>query len=219
MIGYRLDMALKNAHEHASQPMQSPVNWGLLGLIIERPSYAYELARRFERVYEGALSLSSVSHIYMALPALLERDLIEEVGGEPGARRARRRYRATELGRDEHAHWVVRQVAEERRRQQVLVTQLGTVAHERERALRLLDAYEQACLREMVAAPPADAPTAGTTGLVRRLLGEETRLGVAAKLRWVQYARSQLLAFAPLAAAQLGESSGRSATGAGEATE
>lgn len=185
--------------------MQSPVNWALLGLIIERPSYAYELAQRFERVYEGALSLSSVSHIYMALPALLDRNLIEEIGGESGARRARRRYQATELGRDEHARWVIRQVAEERRRQQVLVTQLGTIAHEHTRALELLDAYEQACLREMAAAPPADPQTAGTTGLVRRLLGEETRLGVAAKLRWVQYARSELLAFAPLTMAQASE--------------
>jgi DNA-binding PadR family transcriptional regulator len=194
-------MALRNARDASSQPMQSPVNWALLGLIIERPSYAYELARRFERVYEGALSLSSVSHIYMALPALLERELIEEIDGEPGGRRSRRRYRATELGCDEHARWVVRQVAEERRRQRVLVTQLGTVAHEGRRALELLDAYEQACLREMVAAPPGDARTAGTTGLVRRLLDEEARLGVAAKLRWVQYARSELLTFAQSAAA------------------
>lgn len=190
--------------------MQSPVNWALLGLIIERPSYAYELARRFERVYDGALSLSSVSHIYMALPALLERELIEEIDREPGARRSRRRYRATDLGHDEHARWVVRQVAEERRRQQVLVTQLGAIAHERDRTLELLDAYEQACLREIVAAPPADAHTAGTTGLVRRLLGEETRLGVAAKLRWVQYARSELLAFVqPAGGAHAGEGSGR----------
>jgi DNA-binding PadR family transcriptional regulator len=176
--------------------MNSPVNWALLGLVIERPSYAYELARRFERIYEGALSLSSVSHVYMALPALLERGLIEPIGGEPGARRTRRRYRATELGHDEHARWVIRQVTEERRRQQVLIAQLGAIAHEHERTIELLDAYEQACLREIVAAPPADTHMAGTTGLVRRLLGEETRLAVAAKLRWVQYARSELLAFA-----------------------
>jgi DNA-binding PadR family transcriptional regulator len=188
-------MAGRNAGEQSLQPMQSPVNWALLGLVIERPSYAYELARRFERVYDGALSLSSVSHIYMALPALLERGLIEEIGGELGARRSRRQYRATELGHDEHARWVVRQVAEERRRQQVLIAQLGAIAHERERTIELLDAYEQACLREIAAAPAADTHTAGTTGLVRRLLSEEARLAVAAKLRWVQYARAELLAF------------------------
>ena len=36
-------------------PMRSPVNWALLGLIIERPSYAYNLAQRFERRYGDTL--------------------------------------------------------------------------------------------------------------------------------------------------------------------
>lgn len=176
--------------------MHSPVNWALLGLVIERPSYAYELARRFERIYAGALSLSSVSHIYMALPTLLERGLIEEVDGGEEARRSRRRYRATELGVAEHAQWVVGQVAEEQRRQQVLVTQLGVLAREPQRASELLDAYEQACLAEIAAAAPAGERAPGTAGLVTRLLGEQTRLSLAAKLRWAQYARTELSAFA-----------------------
>ncbi|HXP28456.1 MAG TPA: PadR family transcriptional regulator [Solirubrobacteraceae bacterium] len=174
--------------------MHSPVNWALLGLVIERPSYAYELARRFERVYDGALSLSSVSHIYMALPTLLERGLIEELLGDQQARRSRRRYQATELGVAEHAQWVVGQVAEEQRRQQVLVTQLGVVARDPQRARDLLDAYEQACLTEIAEVAPDGERTPGTTGLVTRLLGEQTRLGIGAKLRWAQYARTELSA-------------------------
>jgi DNA-binding PadR family transcriptional regulator len=188
-------MGTRNAREHVSQPMHSPVNWALLGLVIERPSYAYELARRFERVYEGALSLSSVSHIYMALPTLLERGLIEEVGSDRQARRSRRRYQATELGVAEHAHWVVGQVAEEQRRQHLLVAQLGVLARDPQRAHDLLNAYEQACLTEIADAAPASARAPGTAGLVKRLLGEQTRLGIAAKLRWAQYARGELNAF------------------------
>jgi DNA-binding PadR family transcriptional regulator len=181
--------------------MHSPVNWALLGLVIERPSYAYELARRFERIYDGALSLSSVSHIYMALPTLLERGLIEEVRSDEATttRRSRRRYQATEHGLAEHAKWVVAQVAEERRRQQVLVTQLGAVANHPTRAVELLDEYEQACLAEMTAAAPTCERAPGTTGLVARLLGEEARLGIAAKLRWAQFARSELTAFSQAA--------------------
>ncbi len=175
--------------------MHSPVNWALLGLVIERPSYAYELARRFERVYDGALSLSSVSHIYMALPALLERGLIEEIRSAEPSKRSKRRYRATELGVAEHGQWIVRQVSEERRRRQVLVSQLGALAHEPQRAIELLDAYEQACLAEMSTAPPAGIRAGGTTGLVSRLLDEDTRLGLAAELRWTQYARSELVAY------------------------
>jgi len=45
----------------AQAPMTSEVNWALLGLIIERPSYAYDLGKRFERTYDGVLSLSSTS--------------------------------------------------------------------------------------------------------------------------------------------------------------
>jgi len=35
--------------------MHSQVNWSLLGLVIKRPSYAYELAKRFERTYDAYL--------------------------------------------------------------------------------------------------------------------------------------------------------------------
>ncbi len=175
--------------------MHSPVNWALLGLVIERPSYAYELARRFERTYDGALSLSSVSHVYTALGTLRERGLVEEIPGTPEHTRSRRRYQATADGVGEHAEWLVGAVAEERRRQRVLMVQLGALARTPDRAIAALDAYEQACIAEMAAAPPAgtnDGP--GTTPLVARLIGEETRLTIAARLRWAQYARAQLQA-------------------------
>ena len=47
-------MAAVNREQRAA-PMHSPVNWALLGLIIERPSYAYALAQRFERTYGSPL--------------------------------------------------------------------------------------------------------------------------------------------------------------------
>jgi hypothetical protein len=82
--------------------------------------------------------------------------------------------------------------------------QLGALARTPERALEALDAYEQACLLDAAAAPApqsaAEAP--GTTGLIARLTAEEARLAVAAKLRWAQYARAQLRAYAEVAAAR-----------------
>jgi DNA-binding PadR family transcriptional regulator len=181
----------------AQAPMHSPVNWALLGLVIERPSYAYELAMRFERTYEGALALSSVSHVYTALATLRERGLVEEMLGTVGALRSKRRYQATARGLSEHADWLVGQVGEERRRQRLLVTQLGALARTPERALEVLDAYEAACLAEAGAAPGVGSEEGpGTTRLVARLTGEETRLAIAAKLEWAQYARTQLRALA-----------------------
>lgn len=189
-------MGAGSVREHAQAAMHSPVNWALLGLVIERPSYAYELARRFERTYEGALTLSSVSHVYTALATLRERGLVVEAADARPRQRSRRRYEPTADGVAEHSRWLIDQVSEERRRQRLLVSQLGALARSPERALEVLDRYEQACLAEIAAAPPPGDTTPGTTGLVSRLIGEETRLSVGAKLRWAQYARAQLLAMA-----------------------
>jgi len=176
-------------------PMHSTVNWALLGLIIERPSYAYELAARFERTYDGAIALSSVSHVYTALAALRERGLIRELAGQRETVRSRRRYQATEEGVNEHAQWLVGQVDEERRRQRVLMVQLGALAKDPAQAAAALDAYENACLQELASAPAHDADRGpGTTRLVARLTGEERRLVIAARIQWVQYARTQLQA-------------------------
>ncbi|HUH82182.1 MAG TPA: PadR family transcriptional regulator [Solirubrobacteraceae bacterium] len=173
--------------------MHSAVNWALLGLVIERPSYAYELATRFERTYDGAIALSSVSHVYTALGTLRERRLIREVPGGRERTRSRRRYEATESGLAEHAEWLVGQVAEERRRQRVLMVALGALARDPARAGAVLDAYEQACLQELATAPaPGGDDGPGTTRLVARLVGEEARLTIAARVQWVQYARAQL---------------------------
>jgi DNA-binding PadR family transcriptional regulator len=192
-------MGAGSAHEHVQAPMQSSVNWALLGLIIERPSYAYELAQRFERTYDGAIALSSVSHVYTALANLRERALIEEMPGTGPGVRSRRRYRATKEGLAEHGEWLVGQVAVERRRQRVLIAQLGALARTPARAIEILDEYEQACLAEIAAAPAGgqEQEGPGTTRLVARLAGEESRLSVAAKLKWVQYARAQLQAHRP----------------------
>ncbi len=177
--------------------MHSPVNWALLGLVIERPSYAYELALRFERTYDGALSLSSVSHVYTALATLRERNLVEEVPGTQAGARSKRRYQATAAGHAEHAQWLVAQVSDERRRQRLLVQQLGALARTPARALEVLAEFEQACLAAATAAPPAgDQEGPGTTRLVSRLVSEETRLAIAAKIEWAQYARAQLRAYA-----------------------
>src|ERR1700733_5762571 len=83
-------MGAGSLHAQAPPAMHSPVNWALLGLVIERPSYAYELAHRFERTYEGALSLSSVSHVYTALATLRDRGLVQEVPGTQTQARSRR---------------------------------------------------------------------------------------------------------------------------------
>jgi DNA-binding PadR family transcriptional regulator len=181
---------------HAT-PMHSSVNWALLGLVIERPSYAYELAQRFEHTYAGVLALSSVSHVYTALAALRSRSLIEEVPGTRTGRQPKTHYRATASGIDGYLEWLVGQVSEDRRRQQLLVLQLAALRRSPQTALKVIDRYEQTCL-----ADASRLPIAGDTGrgldagsqLRARLIAEDNRLAVGAKLAWIEYARRELKA-------------------------
>lgn len=179
--------------------MHSPVNWALLGLVIERPSYAYELARRFERTYEGTLSLSSVSHVYTALTTLKKRSLIEEIPGTRTGRQPKPRYRATDKGLADYRGWLLGQLSEDCRRQRLFVLQLAALTRDAEAALDVVADYEQACLQEAGSTQlSSDDGTAagGIAALVARLISEEHRLAVGAKLAWVQYARRELRALA-----------------------
>lgn len=178
-------------------PMQSQVNWALLGLVIERASYAYELARRFERTYEGVLTLSSVSHAYTALAALRERALIEELPGTRLGRQPKPHYQATIKGLEDYGQWLVGQVNEDLRRQRLFVLALATFTRDPQMALEILTRYEQACLAEAgsTSIRPRDASCAGgAPELAARLLAEESRLALGAKLAWVEYARRELKA-------------------------
>ena len=178
--------------------MQSPVNWALLGLIIDRPSYAYELAHRFERDYDGALSLSSTSHVYTALAALEERGLIEEVSGGTG-RQPKPRYRAAEGAVELYKRWLISQLSEDRRRQRLFALQLATLMRRPQLASEVIDGYEQACLAEGSAAPPQSTGSGPEdldedlhSRLADRIVSQESRLAVGACLAWVQYVRREL---------------------------
>jgi DNA-binding PadR family transcriptional regulator len=200
--------------------MQSPVNWALLGLVIERPSYAYELAQRFDRAYDGVLSLSSTSHVYTAIGALKSRGMIDEIPGTRGGRQPKPRYRATAHGIENYRSWLVAQIHEDRRRQRLLVLQLAAFGRNPEVGLEIVERCQRACLEEACRIPipgreetradaDSDRGTAGPdreTGadpsLTKRLLSEENRLAVGAKLAWIEYARHELRALADARAAQ-----------------
>ncbi len=177
--------------------MRSPVNWALLGLVIQRPSYGYELVQRFERTYGESLELSSPSQIYAAIDSLAKRGLIEEVRAEDGpdfVRQPKPHYRATEKGACRYEHWLLSQLDEERRRSRLFAQQFAVLSPAT--GLRVLALCEKACLEEASGLPTASSPPEGEDErcLVDRLVGEEDRLRVGAKLSWVEYARGELKA-------------------------
>jgi len=181
-----------------SQPLQSAVQWALLGLVIERPSYGYELATRFERAYGGALRLSSMSYAYTALQALEQRGLVEEVPGSGGGRQPKPTYRATEEGISAFKDQLVAEVSEDRRRSRVSARKLSVFVREPEVALALIDQIREACLKEAVSSSrlpaelEAELDQAGR--LAARLAAEEGRLAVDAKLAWLDIAARELKA-------------------------
>jgi DNA-binding PadR family transcriptional regulator len=201
--------------------MRSPIYWTVLGLVIERPSYGYELARRFEHTYGSLLPLSGVSHIYAALETLVGRELIVELDSASFTRRSARRqprphYRATDLGVESYRAWLVAQRQESTRRSQLFARQLVVFRREPQIALDILARYERACRTDIADDSPdgyasADPSISGPdstggpgdarVGLASQLSREEHRLASVARLSWIEYARAQ---FTALAAAQAG---------------
>jgi DNA-binding PadR family transcriptional regulator len=192
-------MELRALGHARSQPPQSQVQWGLLALVIERPSYGYELATRFERAYGGALRLSSTSYAYTALQALEEHGLVEEVAGVGGGRQPKPIYRATSEGVAALKEQLISEVSEDRRRSRVSARKLAAFAHEPEAALALIARIREACLKEAVQSPLAKSETSSdpdpASCLAARLAAEESRLAVDAKLRWLDYTARELETF------------------------
>jgi DNA-binding PadR family transcriptional regulator len=181
--------------------MHSPINWALLGLVIERPSYGYELVQRFERTYGDKLRLSSHSHAYSALDVLEQRDLIEELPDPEASgtgRQPKVPCRATPKGVAAYHHWMRGQVAEDRRRHHVFLLQMTALSRDPDEALAILTDYEKSCLSDNSAGtiPRDDDAGGGALGLQARLVAEEKRLTAAARLEWARFARSEIKAFA-----------------------
>jgi DNA-binding PadR family transcriptional regulator len=195
-------MVGRAVREAGTGAMRSPVNWAVLGLVIERASYGYEIFQRFERTYGNLLKLSSPSQIYTALDSLAHRGMIEatsEPSPSVASRQPRLHYRATEEGVLRYQEHLVDQAEEDRRRSSLFARELAALAPDA--ALAVLDRYEQMCLAQATKARPGEgdvepaAPDASTT-LADRLAAEEERLATEAKLPWVDYARRELRAIA-----------------------
>jgi DNA-binding PadR family transcriptional regulator len=189
------------ARDAGTGAMRSPVNWAVLGLMIERPSYGYEILQRFERNYGELLKLSSPSQIYTALDSLMDRGMIEATS-EPspsiGSRQPKLHYRATEDGVRRYQEHLVDQAEEDRRRSSLFARELAALAPDA--ALSVLDDYEQTCLAQATRAQPGrrSEPTAADAAmtLADRLAAEDERLAMEAKLPWIEYARRELRAVA-----------------------
>jgi DNA-binding PadR family transcriptional regulator len=190
--------------EREQTALRSRVSWAVLGLIIERPSYGYELLKRFKREYEEHLPIGSASHIYRSLDVLAGRGLIEETAlmgyaGRRGGRQPRPCYRATPEGALRYGEWLEARACRDHHPSALFARQLAALAGNPEVALRVIDRCEQACMRDL-ARPTELAARARLCdrqyGLATRLVEEERRLAAEAALPWIRYARGEFEALA-----------------------
>lgn len=173
--------------------MRSVINWSLLGLLIGRPGYGYDLFHRFERTYAELLELSSASQIYKGLDALEERGLIEPLPSEvavPEEQRQRKtHYRARAEAVPAYRDWLLAQVSQERQHLELLALQVGALPAPE--ALLVVDRYEQYLLAERCSAPPT---LDGAPPLAGRLTQQAEQLETGVALKWTTYARRELQA-------------------------
>jgi DNA-binding PadR family transcriptional regulator len=188
------------ARARAKRSIRSPVNWTVLGLVIERPSYGWELWTRFERLYGDVLPVGQ-SSVYAALDALRDMEFIEVASesrreASDASRQPKVHYRATATGLEGYAAWVIGQAREHNRRSLLFARQLGALAQQPETALAILDRYEQACLDDKGARIPrvSKFPSEVVPGLADRLASAYGRQVMAATFGWVDYARREFAA-------------------------
>lgn len=194
-------MKSEGLNDRNAAAMRSPINWALLGLLIQRPSYGYGLMQRFERAFCETIELSSRSQVYTALDSLARRGLIEHVEhpreherdarGEDPLRQPKLHYTATQAGIRAYEAWLIEQVSDDERRSRVIARHFAALAPEH--ALRVLERCAEVCLDVAGRlAPEEEQPGEHSGALAKRLALEEERLRAGAVLNWIDYARSEL---------------------------
>lgn len=160
----------------------------ILALVVEKPSYGYELHERFERRF-GELLSTSLANVYDAL-SRLEGEEYVEVAGQSGARgRPRVNFQATVKGIEIHRTWLAEHLREDPQRLELLSRLASTSLRRTDAMLSVIDSYIEDCSLEarQIAMPLCE------DDLLSELFAEQRRRVVAAQLEWGAYARSRIL--------------------------
>lgn len=193
-------MAAQRFNEGSADERPSPVTTAVLALVIERPSYGYELSQRFDERF-GTLYPVSRSRIYQVLNQLLAQGLIEQLPVErelQNRRQPKPHYRATPEGARSHRDWMAAAIRDDPRREELVRRLLATSARDARTMLQVVDSYERVCLDEMArsAADGGAASRSADPALGARLrdllLAEEHRLAHEMRLNFIAFARRQI---------------------------
>jgi PadR family transcriptional regulator AphA len=166
----------------------------LLGLLLDRPAYPYELADRLEKRLGPTWAVNS-GQLYQTIKSMEKARLIERVEGSSTGRDDRHIYAITNAGAAEFERWFgeVSSVRVPRRPLLVKVTLAGP--QRLEAALAKIDAYELECLGCLKGLArehdeiPDDGWLVRADDLLLRLNLKADILQIEAELQWARYAR------------------------------
>jgi DNA-binding PadR family transcriptional regulator len=178
--------------------LRAGTKYAVLSLLLERPSYGYEVLLRFRRAFDAGRWAITPQGLYAALDRLEREGLIEPV--DERARRAQRRqprtpYRVTASGAQALRAFLEMPMGPDPSRAEFLVRLQCAASRDAETLLGMLELYEHACLDEVsrLGRTPEAAGEAAQLGtLLERLALEDRRLTLQARLSWIDFARQQI---------------------------
>jgi DNA-binding PadR family transcriptional regulator len=123
--------------------VRSTVDLAVLGLLLEHPSYGYELCKRYERHFDDLVRVSR-SHVYSALNSLQRDGLIEPLPADDSERQPKVRYRPTAAGAELFRGELSAQLDETVRRARLLGQLAAIGVGRRGEVLALVDGHAHA---------------------------------------------------------------------------
>lgn len=166
----------------------------VLGLVLQRPSYGYELVARFDRVFgQPAWDWGvSPSAIYKALNELEDERMIEPFDSafDSTTRQPKTHYRATPKGARAMSEYLSAPLPADPSQPDFLIRINSGIELRPDGLVSMLEKYARTCLEtlaDIAKAPPADT-------IYERLTRQQRQLIVQAQLSWIDYALTELRA-------------------------
>jgi DNA-binding PadR family transcriptional regulator len=184
------------------------VTWAVLGLILERSSYGYELVYRLERRYGDVLRVSSSWQIYAALNALEKAGFIERVDQQQKleaqrtkSRQPKIKYRATGAGIEAFKGWLAGLMHDDPAHVELLRKLVAgrrvAVVDSVDVVRDLVTKYEDLCVTEarVLSNDIPETPATDLGELIERLVLEARRAHLDSHFTWLEYANREIDAY------------------------
>jgi DNA-binding PadR family transcriptional regulator len=170
----------------------------LLGLLLDRPAYPYQLADRLAQRLGPAWNVNS-GQLYQTVKALEKDELIKRVDGVSADHSERHVFEITEEGVLEFENFFDQGSEAVRLSRRPLLVKLTFAGPQQlQQALAKIDAYEQECVKQLAEIAhirdelPGDGPLVRADHLLLRLNLSADIFQLEGELRWATHARELL---------------------------